>query len=167
MSTTRRIVTGHSPDGRSVVVSDAPVPHVRSLPGARFDEVWAIDSMPAAVGAVPPSEPTSASAQIARGSGSGNLVRVIEFAAASADGRRSPMHRTKTVDYGIVLEGEIVLILSDSEIALKRGDVVIQRGTDHAWENRSESPAKMMFVLIDGEFDGELSRLLEGKEIMP
>ena len=76
-------------------------------------------------------------AQIALGSGGGNLIRVIEFAPASGGGRRSPMHRTRTVDYGIVLKGEIILILSDSEVLLRAGDVVIQRGTDHAWENRS------------------------------
>ncbi len=95
------------------------------------------------------------------------MIRVIEFAPASAGGRRSPMHRTRTIDYGIVLEGEVVLILSDSEVLLKTGDVVIQRGTDHAWENRSEKPAKMVFVLLDAEFDDELSKLVEGKAIMP
>ncbi len=77
------------------------------------------------------------------------------------------MHRTETVDYGIVLEGEIVLILSDSEVTLCPGDVVIQRGTDHAWENRSALAAKMAFILIDVEFDEQLANLLEDAEIMP
>ena len=77
------------------------------------------------------------------------------------------MHRTKTIDYGIVLEGEIALILSDSEVCLKAGDVVVQRGTDHAWENRSDKPARMAFVLLDAEFDADLARLIEGQEIMP
>jgi len=164
---TRRIVTGHSQDGRSVVLSDAPVPHVRSLPGAQFDEVWSVEEAPAALGRVPAAEPTTDRPQIALGSGAGNVIRVIEFAPADAGGRRSPMHRTKTIDYGIVLEGEIVLILSDSEVNLGPGDVVIQRGTDHAWENRSGRPAKMAFILIDAQFDGELSALLGGAEIMP
>jgi hypothetical protein len=61
----------------------------------------------------------------------------------------------------------MVLILSDSEVLLRAGDIVIQRGTDHAWENRSDKPAKMAFVLIDAEFAPELARLLEGKAIMP
>ncbi len=166
MSATRRIVTGHTPEGRSVVFSDAPVPHVRSLPGARFDEVWAVDSASALLGLYPTEEPTSDHAQITLGSGGGNLIRVIEFAPVSGGGRRSPMHRTQTIDYGIVLEGEIVLILSDSEVVLGPGDVVVQRGTDHAWENRSDWPAKMAFVLIDAEFDGELAKLVDGKDLM-
>ena len=95
------------------------------------------------------------------------MIRIIDFAPAGAGGARSPMHRTKTIDYGIVLEGEIVLILSDSEVVLKAGDVVVQRGTDHAWENRSARPAKMAFILIDAEFDDELSAILGNAEIMP
>ena len=164
---TRRIVTGHAQDGRSVVLSDAPVPHVRSLPGAQFDEVWLVETAPAVLGPVAAAEPTTNRPQIAVGSGTGNVIRVIEFAPAGAGGRRSPMHRTRTIDYGIVIEGEIVLILSDSEVNLGPGDVVIQRGTDHAWENRSARPAKMAFILIDAQFDGELSGLLGGAEIMP
>lgn len=167
MSTTRRVVTGHTADGRSLVLSDGPIPHSRSLPGARFDEIWAVDSAPATLGLSPADEPTSDSPRIARGSGSGNVIRVIEFAPASAGGRRSSMHRTRTVDYGIVLEGEIVLMLSDSEVLLRAGDVVIQRATDHAWENRSDRPAKMVFVLFDAEFDAALSELVQGADIMP
>jgi quercetin dioxygenase-like cupin family protein len=140
---------------------------VRSLPGARFDEVWAADNAPAVLGLAPAEEPTSAAPQIARGTGTGNVIRVIEFAPGHAGGLRSPMHRTGTLDYGIVLEGEMVLILSDSEVPLSAGDVVVQRGTDHAWENRSAEPAKMVFVLVDAEFDTTLSRLVAGKEIMP
>jgi quercetin dioxygenase-like cupin family protein len=167
MTTTRRVVTGHTADGRSVVVSEGAVPHTRLLPGATFDEVWSVDSAPAVLGLSPAGEPTSDSPRIARGSGTGHLIRVIEFAPASEGGRRSPMHRTRTIDYGIVLEGEIVLILSDSEVLLGAGDVVIQRATDHAWENRSGRPAKMVFVLLDAEFDDELSKLIEDEEIMP
>jgi quercetin dioxygenase-like cupin family protein len=160
-------VTGHAPDGRSVVLADGPVPHVRSLPGARFDELWSVESAPAVLGLAPAGEPTSAAPRIALGSGAGNLVRVIEFAPAARGGTPSPMHRTRTIDYGIVLEGEIVLLLGDSEVRLKAGDVVIQRATDHAWENRAEVPAKMVFVLVDAAFDAELSQLLDGREIMP
>ena len=164
---TRRIVTGHLADGRSVVLSDGAIPHVRALPGAQFDEVWSVEAVPAPVGLAPASEPTSASPRIARGSGSGNLIRIIEFAPAHAGGRRSPMHRTRTVDYGIVLEGEIVMLLSDLEVTLHPGDVVVQRGTDHAWENRTAEPAKMAFILIDAEFDDELTAILGSAEIMP
>ena len=71
------------------------------------------------------------------------------------------MHRTETVDYGIVLEGEVHLVLGDgSATHLHRGDVVVQRGTDHAWENRTDEVARMAFVLVDGEFSEELKALL-------
>jgi quercetin dioxygenase-like cupin family protein len=160
MNMTRRVVTGHSTDGRSIVTSDGPVPHVRSLPGARFDEVWSAETTPPPIGLTPKNEPTSSGSRIALGSGAGNVVRVIEFLPADAGGARSPMHRTRTLDYGIVLEGEMILILTDSEVALNAGDVVVQRGTDHAWENRSDRSAKMAFILIDAVFDQELAALI-------
>jgi quercetin dioxygenase-like cupin family protein len=167
MSATRRIVTGHAPDGRSIVVSDAAVPHVRDLPGARFDEVWQTATAPEPLDLVPDGEPTSSAGAIGPAGRGGSTVRVIEFQPAGAGGQRSPMHRTRTIDYGIVLDGEIVLILSDSETTLRKGDVVVQRGTDHAWENRSDVPATMVFVLIDAEFAGPLAALVDETEIMP
>ncbi|MGO9930770.1 MAG: cupin domain-containing protein [Steroidobacteraceae bacterium] len=66
------------------------------------------------------------------------------------------MHRTRTLDYVVVIEGELVLILDDSEVTLKQGDVVVQRGTDHAWENRSGTIARAAFFHIDAHFSGEL-----------
>ena len=66
------------------------------------------------------------------------------------------MHRHQTVDYGLVLEGELVLVLDGSETPLRTGDVVIQRGTSHAWANRSGRPARMAFILIDGAYEGDL-----------
>jgi uncharacterized cupin superfamily protein len=72
------------------------------------------------------------------------------------------MHRTETVDYAVVLEGEIVMVLDEEEVNLRAGDVVIQRGTNHAWANRSGKPAKMLYVLIDGAFDPGLSASLHG-----
>jgi quercetin dioxygenase-like cupin family protein len=61
------------------------------------------------------------------------------------------MHRTDTVDYGIVLSGEIYLVLDKQETLLKAGDVVVQRGTNHAWSNRSDKPCRMAFILVDGK----------------
>ncbi len=66
------------------------------------------------------------------------------------------MHRTESLDYGIVLEGEITLVLDDSEVTLRAGDVVVQRGTDHAWANRGATTAKVAFILVDGRFDESL-----------
>jgi quercetin dioxygenase-like cupin family protein len=61
------------------------------------------------------------------------------------------MHRTKTVDYGIVLSGEITMVLDEEEVPLQAGDIVVQRGTNHAWSNRSDKPCRMAFILIDGK----------------
>jgi uncharacterized cupin superfamily protein len=62
------------------------------------------------------------------------------------------MHRTETVDYGIVLEGELTLIMDEGETVIRRGDIVIQRGTNHGWANRSGAPCRIVFVLIDGAY---------------
>ena len=160
---TRRIVTGHAPDGRSVVISDGSVPNVRDFPSARFDEVWATGAAPEILESVPAGEPEEAIGQIGAPAG-GSALRIIDFAPK---GGASPMHRTRTIDYGIVLEGEITLILSDSEVLLRAGDVVVQRGTDHAWDNRSDKPAKMAFVLIDAAFGPALAALIGGQELTP
>jgi uncharacterized cupin superfamily protein len=73
------------------------------------------------------------------------------------------MHRTETVDYAVVLDGEIVLLLDDSEVKLGTGDVVIQRGTNHAWSNRSGKPVRMLYVLIDGRFDPGLAAAFQAR----
>ena len=88
----------------------------------------------------------------------------IGDASASTAKSNSPhplMHRTETVAYGIVIEGELTLVLDDSEVALKPGSVVVQRGTNHAWANRSTEPCRMLFVLIDGEYDPAIAAALK------
>jgi mannose-6-phosphate isomerase-like protein (cupin superfamily) len=70
------------------------------------------------------------------------------------------MHRTESVDYGVVIEGEMTLVLDDSEVSLRPGSVVVQRGTNHAWANRSGRPCRMLFVLVDGEFDPAIAAAL-------
>jgi hypothetical protein len=65
------------------------------------------------------------------------------------------MHRTETVDYAIVLEGEIWAVMDEGETLLRTGDVLVQRGTNHAWANRSSKTARIAFILIDGTFDGK------------
>jgi quercetin dioxygenase-like cupin family protein len=151
---TRRIVTGHDAQGRSVILSDGPTPTVRELrdDGARFFDVWATGASPAPVTPVEEGEPTGGESLIAPPAG-GSVVRVVELAPGGA----SPLHRTETVDYGILLEGELYMVLdSGAEVRLSPGDVVVQRGTDHAWQNRSKAPARMVFVLLDGKFEDEL-----------
>ena len=66
------------------------------------------------------------------------------------------MHRTESIDYALILSGEITMLLDDEEVLLKTGDVVVQCGTNHAWSNRSNAPCLVAFILIDGRFDPQL-----------
>src|SRR3984957_14314043 len=153
----RRVVTGHDQRGVSVFADDGPVPVVRTAPdGALFYEIWGTGAMPAPVSAIEP-DPT-VSAVTVPPAPNGTKIRINEF----PPGVVSPMHRTQSVDYGIVLEGEVVLVLDDSEATLRPGDVVVQRGTSHRWENRTGRTARMAFILIDGAFSGELLATLSG-----
>ena len=71
------------------------------------------------------------------------------------------MHRTETIDYAIVLSGEIDMVLDETDVHLSEGDVVVQCGTNHAWVNRSSQPCRIAFILIDGKFDPEVLELIQ------
>lgn len=148
----RRVVTGHDETGRSVFTSDGEPPVVRTAPdGALFYEIWATDAAPAPI-APTELDPTERSLTVPPAP-NGTKIRINEF----PPGAVSPVHRTESVDYGIVLDGEVVLVLDDdSEKILAPGDVAIQRGTSHRWENRSGQPARMAFILVDGAFTAGL-----------
>jgi quercetin dioxygenase-like cupin family protein len=147
----RRIVTGHDASGRSVVLSDAPTPKTLDIGTAAFHEIWITDETPAPIAASEP-EPTDRPVRTPPPPG-GVMVRFTEM----APGAEAPMHRTETVDVGVVLEGETWLLLDDgSETCIGPGDAVVQRGTNHAWANRSDRPVRMMFVLIDGAITDQL-----------
>ncbi|WP_433788556.1 cupin domain-containing protein [Actinoplanes sp. CA-252034] len=165
MSVPRRVVTGHTADGVSVVVSDGPVPVSRELPddGVSFHEIWNTEGAPARITAVEADEPTARTLAVPPPP-RGTRIRINEFAPGHLGDRglQSPVHRTASIDYGIVLDGEITLVLDDSEVLLRTGDVVVQRGTDHAWANRGTVPARVVFVLVDGEFDDALAAILPG-----
>jgi len=155
----RRVVTGHTSQGVSVVVSDGPVPVSRHLPedGVDFHEIWNTSGAPARINAVEEVDPTERELAVPPPP-RGTKIRINEFAPGflSPAGLQSPVHRTASIDYGIVLDGEITLVLDDSEVTLRAGDVVVQRGTDHAWANRGTTVARVVFVLVDGEFDADL-----------
>ena len=152
MSQPRRIVTGHDASGKSVVLSDAPAPKTIDVGTAAFHEIWLTAETPVPIAATEETEPTDHRARVpppADGVG----VRFTEM----APGAESPMHRTETVDVGVVLEGETWLLLDDgSETRVGVGDAVVQRGTMHAWANRSDQPVRMLFVMIDGRINDEL-----------
>ena len=154
----RRVVTGHDETGKSVVLSDGPPPQNHPMYGnaigADFFEMWNDSDPVPRLNSVPLSEPNDRAFTIMPTGG--HLVRVIDIYPAHMGGKRTVMHRTRTLDYAIVIEGEVVLILDDTEVVLKKSDVVVQRGTIHAWENRTEMTTRMIFFHIDAQFSDEL-----------
>ena len=156
LPTPRRIVTGHDAQGRSVIVTDGGPPATRSVSdGASFHDIWLTGASPAAIAATEP-EPIR-SGELLGPPASGTRVRIVDM----PPGVRSPMHRTESVDYGVVLEGSVTLILDDgSATEVRAGELVVQRGTDHAWENRGQAPARVLFVLVGGRFDDGLRAAL-------
>ena len=162
----RRVVTGHDAQGRSVVLSDGMPPNVRDRgTGVDFLEIWNTAGAPALLEAAEP-EPTDGPLKVPPLQ-IGSKIRLNDFYPGHirklplrADGRHPMMHRTRSVDYGIVLDGEIYMILDETEVLLRAGDVVVQRGTDHAWENRTDHVCRMAFILIGAEFSPRLRALL-------
>ena len=148
----RRIVTGHDAQGKAVVASDETMTGASAptRPGISRCEVWSADTMP-----VDNSEEATAAQKkgfVVRhnyvGSGQGSVVRITEF----APGAPKFMHRTETVDYAILLSGECDLELDDGKtVNLKQGDIVVQRGTMHAWVNNGSQPCVFAFILIDAD----------------
>jgi quercetin dioxygenase-like cupin family protein len=160
MSAPRRIVTGHDASGKSVVLSDGPTPKTLDIGTAAFHEIWITDATPTPIPDTEP-EPTDRPVRTPPPA-NGVTVRFTEM----SPGAESPMHRTETLDVGVVLEGETWLLLDDgSETRVGVGDAVVQRGTNHAWANRSDRPVRMMFVLIDGTIADELRSKLGPLEL--
>jgi quercetin dioxygenase-like cupin family protein len=143
MSGVRRIVTGHREDGLAIIKSDR-VFEAQPVPSgdAAFAKLWVTQTSPAdntdeREGAALPSGLTCAD---------GSVLRIVDL----QPGKVSPMHKTNSVDYGIVLWGDMEMRLDSGEATrLKAGDIVVQRGTNHAWANVGTTPARMAFVLID------------------
>lgn len=158
MTQPRRIVTGHDTSGKSVVLSDGPPPQDHPMHGvaigADFFEIWNAPSPVPELTSVELREPNEREFTIMPATG--HLIRIIDIYPPKDGGKRTVMHRTQTLDYAVVIEGEVVLVLEDSEVALKKSDVVVQRGTNHAWENRSDKVARMAFFHISAEFSQEL-----------
>ena len=181
----RRIVTGHNDKGEAIFLEDVPPPRVVQVGGEIgpwFYEVWNTTETPAHIlphGTEPPEDGIKLAPPR-----NGTRIRVLDippddpsldsltpeqarahFAevgaahAASYDGagsRHARMHRTETVDYGIVLEGEITLVLDEGETVVRAGDIVVQRGTNHGWANRSGKGCRIAFVLVDGRYEDGL-----------
>ena len=154
----RRVVTGHDADGKSIKLSDGIPPQDHPMQGeaigADFIEIWNTPESVPTLTSRPEGEPTDRPFAIMPASG--HLILIIEIYPPHLGGQRTVMHRTRTLDYAVVIEGEVVLILDDGETVLGPGSVVVQRGTDHAWENRSDQVTRMAFFHIAAEFSDEL-----------
>jgi quercetin dioxygenase-like cupin family protein len=144
----RRIITGHDETGQGRVLNDGPAPASYMIgDGATFHDMWVTSTSPVAI-AGSEDEPVRTGETLGPPL-DGTRVRIVDM----PPGTRSPMHRTESVDYGVVLAGEITLVLDDgSATTVHAGELVVQRGTDHAWENRSNAPARILFVLVAGRF---------------
>lgn len=167
---TRRVVTGHDAHGRAIVVQDANAPNVRvrSAGNVTSTLLWVSDETPANLDIE--GDPSLRELGVAPPPG-GSILRIVDFPpeaeaggfdnaamlremglSADATGggsRHAATHRTRSIDYAIVLEGEIDMLLDDSEVHLTAGDVLIQRATNHAWVNRGGETCRVAFVLID------------------
>jgi quercetin dioxygenase-like cupin family protein len=138
----RRIVTGHDEAGRAIVRTTEVLPSHEVAPGYDALEVWCTNALPAS------------NDEDARSDGSPGAkgTRALLRFGAMEPGHVSPMHRSESIDYGICLEGECELRLDDGETVLVRaGDVVIQRGTNHAWANTSQAPVRFAWLLVDAQ----------------
>jgi len=170
-----RIVTGHDAAGKSVFLSTGPAPqqHNRQEGLVRFHEIWSTAEMPVPLDAVVAKEPNERLPLRLPPDAHGSIIRILDIYPGHvqawqprADGRHPGMHRTQTLDYGILIQGELHMILDDrAEVRLMPGDVVVQRGTDHAWENRSDQVARIAFILLDGRFTGQLAEKFSGIDL--
>jgi len=137
----RRVVTGHDHTGRAVVKIDEMAKHlVSSRPGATSCVVWTTQGFPIDN----TGEEDAGLRQTGTTLDNGTVFRVLELAPGA--GPRN--HRTDSVDYAVVMAGEIDMELDDTTIHLKAGDVLVQRGTIHNWVNRGTVPCVIAFVLI-------------------
>lgn len=152
----RRVVTGHDADGRAIVTIDEVASNVQSQrPGASSTVIWTTEDFPVDNNG---NDDTSRT-KVATTRANGTVFRVIEF----APGVTPRNHRTDSIDYAVVLSGEIDMPLDDSEVHLKAGDVLVQRGTIHNWINRGTEPCVIAFVLVDAKSVEVGGKVLEAK----
>jgi len=175
-TTIRRVVTGHNEQGKSCFIMDGAPPHVyqRSPGSSLVTELWDTSATPASNQG--DADPTLRDFRLPPPK-NGSVFRIISYppdsvrlAALQAEhanhtddgsgragaldrsnARHPGFHKTSSVDYAIVLSGEIYALMEEGEVLLRQGDVLVQRGTNHAWSNRSDAPAVLAFVLIDAD----------------
>ncbi|USG62575.1 cupin domain-containing protein [Sneathiella marina] len=170
----RRVVTGHNDAGYSVIEEDGMSPATKTIEGRpdyAVTNIWRTGKSPADVhadddilehrGVTPPEMGTVIRAiDIPPETGDPEEFRKIvektfktlypDAEHAPSDTRHYGMHKTSTVDYAIIIEGELTAIMDEGETVLKAGDILIQRGTNHGWANRSDAMCRVVFILVDG-----------------
>jgi mannose-6-phosphate isomerase-like protein (cupin superfamily) len=168
----RRIVTGHNASNQSIIVADGPSERIYDnlgQPGLVFQEIWATMQTPAPIDR--DQQRVDEGSLVLAPPANGVRIRVLDIPPDTADesldevfenisasdekvesDRHPSFHRTETIDFGIVLSGEIVLLMDDGETTVGPGEIVVQRGTNHGWANRTDQPCRVAFVLIDGVF---------------
>ncbi|WP_162902216.1 cupin domain-containing protein [Facilibium subflavum] len=175
----RRVVTTIKDNGKSSILQDMSIQNVQAplpdiMPDFKFYNIWSTDVMP--VNLKSDTDPTYNRYIPTQPLANGSMFRVVDYPPENQlmtlikkmntdelaafeksvgvklilDGPHPFMHVTDSIDYGIVLEGEIFLVLDEDETLVKKGDIVIQKGTNHAWSNRSSSICRMAYVLLDG-----------------
>ncbi len=173
----RRVVTGHLPDGRSTVLLEGAAPNVKQrAAGNASTLLWVTEECPAEVSGGADRAARDIGVPPPRG---GAVVRIAAFPPNSGPShtsnqallrdfgiggdvarghppRHPAIHRTRSIDYVIVLEGDIHLLLDEGEVHLRAGDVVVQRGTNHAWINRGDAVCRLGMVFIDAAEPPEL-----------
>lgn len=141
MSPPRRIVTGHDADGRSRIASDELLGNARSLrSGHESYVVWATESVPADLG----DDADGATRAVGRHLPDGTVFRLTTY----EPGVEPAPHRTESVDYAVIISGEIDMVLDEQTVHLRAGDVVVQRGTRHDWRNDGSEPCVIAFCLV-------------------
>lgn len=166
----RRVVTKLDPSGKAVVMIDEKTKLVTPRPPNGVANIWVADK------AQPDFTATEdrGKAKVGVAPKAGSIFRVVDFAPESAGGhptdvnammkivgadapkkglppRHPGMHRTRSLDYAIVMSGEIDMLLDEGEVHLKAGDVVVQQATNHSWVNRGSEPCRIAFILIDSQ----------------
>jgi quercetin dioxygenase-like cupin family protein len=138
----RRVVTGHDANGRAKVAIDEVSKNViSSRPGASACVIWTTEGFPVDN----TGDADTSTRKVGTTLANGCVFRVVEF----APGVSPRNHRTDSIDFAVVMSGEIDMQLDDSEVHLKAGDVLVQRGTIHNWVNRGSEPCQIAFVLVD------------------
>lgn len=154
MKTIPRVVVTGEKDGKSVIIKDEITTNTSEhFPGLIISDIWATDAMPAGQ-----EQTTIENTAFPNTPANGTYFRYVqippdtELGVKAEPGKQHPlMHKTQTLDYIIILAGELYLIMEEGETLLKPGDIVIQRGTNHAWSNRGTTPCIQLAVLIDAQ----------------